>query len=135
MSMTLLAAVVPALTAAVVVAIFLVLWRERTSARESRIAVASGVALAAWAFVAAMLARRGFLEQRDPRACRRLGSRCARAPSVGCVPPRLSIIASPSHESTKPDPSQSLAIGGRGLSVAHGQRSDAGAMGVAGGDW
>jgi hypothetical protein len=32
MSMTLLAAVVLALTAAVVVAIFLVLWRERTSA-------------------------------------------------------------------------------------------------------
>jgi hypothetical protein len=73
MSMTLIAAVVPALTAAVVVAIFLVLWRERTSARESRIAVASGVVLAAWAIVAAMLARRGFLEQRDPSSVPPIG--------------------------------------------------------------
>ena len=66
MSMTLLAGVVLALTAAVVVAIFLVLWRKRTSGRESWIAVAGGVVLAAWGIVAAMLARRGFFEQRDP---------------------------------------------------------------------
>jgi hypothetical protein len=65
MSMTLLALVVLALTAAVVVAIFLLLWRERTSARESRIAVVSGVVLAAWAIVAAMLARRGFFQPPD----------------------------------------------------------------------
>ena len=65
MSMTLLAVVVLALTAAVVVAILLVLWRERTSPRESRIAVASGVVLAAWAIVAAMLARRGFFQPPD----------------------------------------------------------------------
>jgi hypothetical protein len=65
MSMTLLAAVVLALTAAVVVAIFLVLWRERTSARESRISIASGVVLAAWAIVAALLARRGFFQPPD----------------------------------------------------------------------
>lgn len=65
MSMTLLAMVVVALTAAVVVATLLVLWRERTSARESRIAVASGVILAAWAIVATMLARRGFFQPPD----------------------------------------------------------------------
>ena len=65
MSMTLLALVVLALTAAVVVAIFLVLWRERTSARESQIAVASGVVLAAWAIVTATLARRGFFQPPD----------------------------------------------------------------------
>ena len=65
MSMTLLAVIVLALTAAVVVAIFLVLWHERTSARESQIAVASGVVLAAWAIVAAMLARRGFFQPPD----------------------------------------------------------------------
>jgi hypothetical protein len=41
MSMTLLA--VLALAAAVVIAIFMVLWREHTSARESGIAVVSGV--------------------------------------------------------------------------------------------
>jgi hypothetical protein len=68
MSTTLLAGVVLALTAAVVVAIFLLLWRERTSARESRIAVASGLVLAAWTIAAAMLARRGFFEQRDPNS-------------------------------------------------------------------
>ena len=54
-STNLLAVIIFALTAAVVVAIFLVLWRERTSARESRIAVVSGVVLACWAIVAACL--------------------------------------------------------------------------------
>jgi hypothetical protein len=68
MSTTLLAVVILTLTASVVVAVFLVLWRERTSARESRIAVASGVVLAAWAIVAAMLARRGFFELGDPNS-------------------------------------------------------------------
>ena len=65
--------VVLALTAAVVVAIFLVLWRERTSARESRIAVVSGVVLAAWAVVAAMLARSGFFQQGDPNSVPPIG--------------------------------------------------------------
>jgi hypothetical protein len=73
MSLTLLAVVVLALTAAVVVAIFLVLWRERTSARESRIAVASGVVLAAWAIVAATLARRGFFEPPGPNSLPPIG--------------------------------------------------------------
>jgi len=72
-STDLLAVVVLALTAAVVVAIFLVLWRERTSARESRIAVVSGVVLAAWAVVAAMLARGGFYEQREPNSVPPIG--------------------------------------------------------------
>jgi hypothetical protein len=73
MSMTLLAVVVLALTASVVVAIFLVLWRERTSTRQSWIAVASGVVLAAWAIVATMLARRGFFEQSDPNSLPPIG--------------------------------------------------------------
>jgi hypothetical protein len=42
------------------------LWHERTSARESRIAVVSGVVLAAWAIVTTMLARRGFFQPPDP---------------------------------------------------------------------
>ena len=49
MSTNLLAVIILTLTAAVVVAIFLVLWRERTSARESRIAVVGGMVLAGWA--------------------------------------------------------------------------------------
>ena len=75
MSTTLLAVLILALTASVVVAIFLVMWRARTSAHESRIAVASGVVLAAWAIVAAMLARRGFFEKATRTACRLSGSR------------------------------------------------------------
>jgi hypothetical protein len=66
MSIDLLAAIILALTAAVVVAIFLVLWRERTSARDSWVALLSGIALAAWATVTAFLARRGFFLQTDP---------------------------------------------------------------------
>jgi hypothetical protein len=73
MSMTLLAALILALTAAVVVAIVLVMWRGRTSAHQSRIAVVSGVVLAAWAIVTTMLARRGFFEQSDPNKLPPLG--------------------------------------------------------------
>jgi hypothetical protein len=73
MSMTLLAVVVLALTAAVVTAIFLVLWRERTSTRQSAIAVVSGVILAAWAIVTTMLADRGFFEQSDPNSVPPIG--------------------------------------------------------------
>jgi hypothetical protein len=66
MSTSILALIILALTAAVIIAIFLVLWRERSSARESRIAVASGVVLAAWAIVTATLAQRGFFQPTDP---------------------------------------------------------------------
>jgi hypothetical protein len=65
MSTNLLAALVLASAAAVVIAIFLVVWQERTSARESRIAVVTGVVLAMWAIVATMLARRGFFRPPD----------------------------------------------------------------------
>jgi hypothetical protein len=63
--MSLLAAIVVTLTAAVVIAIFLVLWHARTSARQSWIAIVSGLILASWAFVAALLARRGFFQPPD----------------------------------------------------------------------
>jgi hypothetical protein len=65
MSTNLLAALILALTAAVVIGIFLVMWRERTSARESRIALIGGVVLAAWAIVTTMLARRGVYQPPD----------------------------------------------------------------------
>jgi hypothetical protein len=65
MSMFFLGVVIVALTTAVVVAIFLVLWRARKFARQSWIAVAAAVVLAAWAVVAATLARRGFFQPPD----------------------------------------------------------------------
>ena len=66
MPTNLLAVLIVALTAAVVIAIFLVLWRERTSTRQSRIAAVSGVVLAAWAIVTTMLARGGAYRPPDP---------------------------------------------------------------------
>jgi hypothetical protein len=63
--MTLLAVIVVTLTAAVVIAIFLVLWRSRTTISQSRIAIVSVVVLAGWAVGTAMLARRGFFQPPD----------------------------------------------------------------------
>jgi hypothetical protein len=65
MSMVLLGVVIVALTAAVVIAMFLVMWRGRKFPHQSRIAVASAVVLAGWAVVAALLARRGFFQPPD----------------------------------------------------------------------
>jgi hypothetical protein len=73
MSTNLLAVLILALTAAVVAGIFLVLWRERTSDRESRVALISGVGLAGWATVTTVLARRGVFQQRDPDSLPPLG--------------------------------------------------------------
>jgi len=47
-------------TALVVVAVFAVLWRERTSRRDARIAIAAGIVLAVWAIATTALAWRGF---------------------------------------------------------------------------
>ncbi len=65
MSIAFLAVIILALTASVVIAIFLVLWRERTTARQSWIAIVGGVILAAWAIVTTMLARRGVFQSPD----------------------------------------------------------------------
>jgi hypothetical protein len=46
-------------TALVVVALFVVLWRERTSSHDARVAIASGLVLAVWAIAETVLARRG----------------------------------------------------------------------------
>ena len=64
-SSPLLTALVVIPTAAVVVAMFLVLWRERTSARTARVAVVSGIVLAGWALMTAWFAARGFYLPRD----------------------------------------------------------------------
>jgi len=65
MASTLLAVLMLPLTAAVVIALFLVMWRERRSSRDAWVAVVSGVALATWAALAAVIASRGAFLQPD----------------------------------------------------------------------
>jgi hypothetical protein len=60
-SLLTVAVVVP--TAVVVVALFLVLWRQRASSHDARVAVTSGAVLAMWAMAAIVLARDGAFEQ------------------------------------------------------------------------
>jgi hypothetical protein len=95
MSTNLLAAIVVATTAAVGIAIFLVLWRERTSIRESVIAVVSGIALVAGATVTMMLARHGFFLQSDPDNLPPVGI----ALVLVLVTLTVSVLASPSLRS------------------------------------
>lgn len=65
MSATLLTPVVVVPAAVVVVALFAVLWRERASARDARIALLSGGALGVWALASTVLAYRGFFQPQD----------------------------------------------------------------------
>ena len=73
MSTSLLAVLILAPTVAVAFAIFFVLWQERTSARQSFVAVVSGVVLAAWATVTTLLAQRGLFQQPGPDAVPPIG--------------------------------------------------------------
>jgi hypothetical protein len=68
MSTELLAVLILTTTLAVVVALFLVMWRERTSARTSRVALVSGGVLAGWAAITIVLASRGLFVQPDVRS-------------------------------------------------------------------
>lgn len=63
MPTTLLTVVVLVPTALVVVALFVVLWKQRNSPRETAIAIASAVLICVWATVELELARRGLLRQ------------------------------------------------------------------------
>ena len=65
MSIVLLGVVIVAMTTAVVIAIFLVMWRARSSPRQSRTAVISALVLASWAVVTALVAQRGFFRPSD----------------------------------------------------------------------
>jgi len=65
MSQQLLAALVVIPTALVVIALFAVLWRERTSPRSAWIAGLSGLVLAAWAITTAVLASSGSYQPPD----------------------------------------------------------------------
>jgi heme/copper-type cytochrome/quinol oxidase subunit 2 len=74
MAQTLLTIAVVATVVAVVAAIFVVLWRERTSEQTARAAVISRVVLAAWAAVTSRLASSGFSFRPTRSARRRLES-------------------------------------------------------------
>jgi hypothetical protein len=63
MSIELLSVIVVASTAAVVVALFGIMWRERTSPRTAQVAIIAGVVLAAWATLTMVLASDGFFLQ------------------------------------------------------------------------
>ena len=65
MPVTLLTLVILGPAAVVVVALFLVLWRERTSTRDARIAIVSAGVLSLWALVATVLAYRGVFQPQD----------------------------------------------------------------------
>jgi len=73
MSIELLAVLVVVLTVVVIFALFMVLWKARTSALEGWTAIVSGVVLGAWVLTDILLARRGFFLPPDAR----------RAPPIG----------------------------------------------------
>lgn len=61
MSDVLLSVLIAGTSAAVIVALFLVLWYERESPRQASIAIASAIVLALWAVITGLLAYRGSL--------------------------------------------------------------------------
>lgn len=73
MDTTLLTVIVLGLAAVVVATVFVVLWRERTSARDAQVAAVSGAVLALWFFVATALAYRGFFQPRDAESLPAVG--------------------------------------------------------------
>jgi len=75
MSTTLLTVLVIVPTALVIVAMFLVLWRECRTARQSFVAVVTGVVLLVWAVAAGTVAARGYLRPASAES----------APPVGLV--------------------------------------------------
>jgi hypothetical protein len=93
--MVLLSAVIVALTAAVVVAVFLVLWRARSSPQQSRTAVISALVLASWAVTAAWLAQRGVFRPPDLHSPPPVGM----ALSLGLAVLTVGLLASPSLRS------------------------------------
>jgi hypothetical protein len=60
MGSTLLTALILVPAVLVVIALFLVMWRERTSDKTARVAVVSGIALLGWLVATSTLAVRGF---------------------------------------------------------------------------
>ena len=73
MSTTVLAVLVVTPTAAVVIALFMTLWHESDSTRQSYVAIISGIVLSAWAVVAATLAYREYLRPPDAQSVPPIG--------------------------------------------------------------
>jgi hypothetical protein len=73
MSTSLLAVFVIAPTAVVIAALFMVLWHESASARQSAVAIICGIVLLAWAVTAAILAYRGYLRPPDAQSVPPIG--------------------------------------------------------------
>ena len=69
-------------TATVVAALFTVLWRERSTARDARVALLTGGVLSLWAAVATVLAHRGVFQPRAGESVPPVGST-----SSWCSPP------------------------------------------------
>jgi hypothetical protein len=68
MSTTFLTVVVAGSTAAVVIALFIIMWGERRSDRDSAVALVAGGVLACWASITSVLALRGFFLAPDSRS-------------------------------------------------------------------
>jgi hypothetical protein len=75
MSTTLLVVLVVVPAALVIVALFLVLWRESRTTRQSLVAVIAGFVLLGWAIAAGLLAYRGYLRPANEES----------APPVGLI--------------------------------------------------
>ncbi len=73
MSTTLLAVLVVAPTAVVIAALFMMLWHESASARQSAVAVICGIILVGWALIASVFAYRGYLRPADAQSVPPIG--------------------------------------------------------------
>lgn len=71
--MPILVVLVLGTTAVVVAALFSVLWRARTSATDSRVALVSGAVLVAWAGIAAVVAYQGRFQPQDAESAPPVG--------------------------------------------------------------
>jgi hypothetical protein len=86
MSTELLAELVGGTTIGVVIALFLMLWKARTSPRGAVIAALGGIVLAGWAIVTSVLAAKGFYRPPDIRSLPPVGIQLglALAAMLGC---------------------------------------------------
>jgi len=82
MSQELLVALVVIPTALVVIALFAILWRERTSPRSAWIAGLSGLILAAWAITTGIMASSGSYQATDTRSPPPIGLQLATALAI-----------------------------------------------------
>ena len=126
MSSQLLAGLVVVPTAAVVVAMFAVMWRERTSTRTAFVAVIAGAVLAAWAALTVVLALRGFYKPPDTRSPPPVGIQLA----IALVGLALFLAISPSLRSLLTNQENLIRLNAWRLVGADVRWTDAGALGA-----